>query len=412
MGAQYRGWRGPWIVRVVAAILLLSLLTPGCATRRLQRALDTRREGLYADPSGSPPAELFPIGAALRIEAAAELVRRQLLDAAAERELGEIAVAGGEDTGAPALVFTPDWPSLVVELRRAPERGEASVDLLVSLPGTATAEAGPLAMEQPVRVAALLPVELGARVLEEGGVELVAAVAQLDGVRVSVQLPGFPPGSGVLISGAAQGALREYLRESPLDTQPLARIERIGPEPGLLPVADVVVRTFPDGLPTLFVGIHTALPTVQPPTLGPADLRPVDEDWVLQVEQETLELALARAALAGYLDGGMIAPPDRPDLTQLHLDGTGFLARLRVWRFRPPPGTHDVEASGSLRWDTDHLVIRLERLELDGKGELARKRLPWEIPLPASALPWPLERLETLDGFLRAAGRIPGAEAE
>jgi hypothetical protein len=146
------------------------------------------------------------------------------------------------------------------------------------------------------------------------------------------------------------------------------------------------------------------------PSIAPGDLRPVDEDWMVQADQETLGLALARAALAGYLDGGMIAAPDRPDLSFLHLDGTGFLARVRVWRFRSPPGTHDLEASGALRWDVDHLVVRLETLELDGKGEVAKKRLPWEIPLPPMNLPWPLERLETIDGFLVGGGRIPAAD--
>ncbi len=410
MRAQYRGRPSAWITHVLAGLLLLALAAPGCATRRLQRALDSRLDALYAEPGDPPSPDRFPIGASLRIEAAAELVRRRVLRTIEERELAEIVVAGGAETGAPSLVFVPDWPELVVELRRAPERGDASVDLLVSVPGTASAEAGPLAMAQPVRVAALLPIELGARVLEKGGVELLAMVAQPDGVRVSVQLPAFPPGSGALISGAAQGALREHLRQTPLDAQPLASIERLGPEPGLLPLTDAVVRTFPDGLPTLFVGLHTALPTVGAPSIAPGDLRPVDEDWMVQADQETLGLALARAALAGYLDGGMIAAPDRPDLSFLHLDGTGFLARVRVWRFRSPPGTHDLEASGALRWDVDHLVVRLETLELDGKGEVAKKRLPWEIPLPPMNLPWPLERLETIDGFLVGGGRIPAAD--
>ncbi len=380
---------------------------PGCAPRRLRAALDARIAYLAEAPTEPPPVDRFPVGAALSIDAAGELVRRQILRTATERELDSILLS----EGVASLTFTPDWDAVVVELRRAPDRGEASVDLLVAVPGTVAGEAGPLAVEQGVRIAALLPIELGARVLESGGVELVALLTHPDGVRVSVQLPAFPPGTGALVSGAAQSALRESLRAVPLEAQRLAAVERLVPEPDLLPVTDATVLTFPGGSPILFVGLHTALPTRTPPGVVPGELEPAEgEDWVVRIDQEPLGTVLARAALGGHLGGGLIAPPDRPDLTHLHLDGTGFVAHLRIWRFRPPPGTHDVEASGSARWDGDHLVLRIEALQLEGKGEVAKKRLPWEIPLPPTALPWPLERLDTIDGALVAGGRIPPEE--
>lgn len=393
---------------MIVLVALVPLLAPGCATRRLQHALDRRIEALYAEPTAPSTEERYAVGAALTIDGAMELVRREILRMAEERELQTILLSEGPLPGMASVTFVPDWASLAVEIRQAPGRGQASADLLVAIPGTVSAEAGPLAVEQAVRVAALLPVELGARVLEEGGISLVAVVTHPDAVQVSIQLPAFPPGTGALVSGAAQAALRDHLRQGSQEAQELTRIEKLGPQPDVFPLSSAVVRTFPGGQRTIFVGLHSALPVVSSPSVEPAGLIPDEgEDWAVRIDQETLGLVLARLALSGQLGGGLIAPPDLPDLAHLHLDGTGFAAGIRIWRFRPPPGTHDLEISGAVSWDVDHLVLRVDAVEMEGKGEMTRWRLPREIPLPPTELPWPLDRLETVDGALVGGGRIP-----
>ena len=362
---------------------------------------------MFADRSAPSPEGLYPIAVALRSEAAAELVTRRVCQLAAEQGLDRLTLADTRATGLASVTFQPDWAAMVLELRPAPRRGEASLDLLASVPGTAEAAAGPLAMEQAIRLAVRLPVELGARVLDGGGLELVATLSSPDGVQLSVQLPGFPPGSGAVVSGTAQSALREHVRAAPPESWVLAEFDQLGPSPDLVPLREVSVFAFPDGLPVLFVGVHTALPVLGGGGIGPGDLLPVDEDWLLRVDQQTLTLILARAALAGRLGNGVIPAPDRLDVTHVHLDGTGFQADLRVWRFRPPPGILELSAVGRVSWEGEGLSLTVESLEMYGQGEIARKRTPWTLQLDALELPWPLERLDTVDGALVAAGRIP-----
>ncbi len=407
MRDQYRGWQA----RAIALVILVPLLAPGCAVRKLQGALDRRIETLYAAPVDTPDNDRFGAGAALTVDAATELVRREILRTVDEQELESILLSDGPIPGMASVVFVPDWEALAVELREAPGRGPASIDLLAAIPGILTAEAGPLAVEQTVRVAARLPLELGARVLDEGGLSLVAVVSHPDAAQVSIQLPAFPPGTGALVSGAAQTALRDHLRQRPPEAEELTRIERLGPQPDLLALSGAVVRTFPGGQPTIFIGLQPDLPRIEPPAVDPAGLSPEEgEDWTLRVDQEVLALVLARLALAGHLGGSMIAPPDVPDLSHLHLDGTGFAAGIRIWRFRPPPGTYDLEVNGALSWNVDHLEIRVDSLEMEGKGELSRWSLPMRIPLPPTEMLWPLDRVDTIDGALVGGGRIPPRE--
>ncbi len=389
--------------RLAALGLALVLLVPGCAARRIRLALQQRTAHVFAD--APPPSGVgnFQAGLGVMIPAVQAMAEEALVEhgPGLAEGLGDLSAPGMEN-----VALDLRWDGATVELRPAPPLGHSGVYLLLAVPGTVTADTPLVSLENRLRLSARLPLALQARVVEDRGLEVLAQLVDPDELLLALSLEGMPPGADGALSAALQARMRDDLREFPPDPIPLFATDDLFPESLHIPLAEATVLAFPGGRPTVFVGLQTSLPVDQVPGVDPVAMMPEEGDWVAQVDGDVIAAVLARAGLSGDLGVGIVSDPDRLDISDLALTDEGFRALVRVWRLKPPPMTVDLEATGSLGWNTDRLVLEIRTLERPDKGEVAARRLPLSLESAPVELPWPVDRLETVEGGIRVEGRM------
>ena len=207
------------------------------------------------------------------------------------------------------------------------------------------------------------------------------------------------------LSAAIQAAVREQVRKSPQETFTLFSTEGLLQDLTDLPLASAQVRAFPSGRPTLFVGLQTSLPIAGEPGVVPSELLPGESDWIARIDEDVLAAALARAGLSGKLRA--VRPPDRLEVTGLHLTDVGFGAELVLWRLRPPSGTHALEATGEIGWHDGVFKLTVATLERQDGGPVPGRKRPWTFDSPMPAATWGIDDISTTDGALIVRGRLP-----
>ncbi len=367
----------------------------------MKRALDLRIGQAFTE--AMPPAQTghYQVGVAVMAPAVESLVKGHL----------EAFGRGALDSTTPipgleSVELRLEWERLVVELRPAPELGPSAVFVLLAVPGAISAKVGGLTIEERLRISARLPLTFEGRVGADSSVELDCQVADVERLLVAVSLEGTPPGMDSAVSAGVQAHVRDRVREQPFEPLALGQLDAMLAFGGPLPLAAVDILAFPGGKPTIFVGALTTLPVDGEPGVDPRALLPGESDWAVQADDDVLAAFLARAGLSGKLGNGIVAPPDRLDLSELRLDEGGFWTRLHIWRLKPPSQVVDIEASGELGWKGDSLVLELQTLERPEKGELLAKRLPMTLELGPVDLPWPIDALETISGGVIVRGRV------
>ena len=297
------------------------------------------------------------------------------------------------------------WEELVTEIRPAPRLGPSSLYVLVAVPGVVKADAGVLAVENKLRLSARLPLTLEASVVGGSGLELRARVSAIEELLVAVSLQNVPPGMDSALSAAIQTAVREQVRQSPREAFTLLSTERLLPDLADLPLGSASVLAFPSGRPTLFVGLQTSLPVGAEPGVVPSDLLPGESDWVARIDAGVVAAALARAGLSGKLRA--VRPPDRLEVTTLHLTEQGFGAELVLWRLRPPSGAHELEATGGIEWQDGHFRLTVTTLERRDGGPIPGRKRPWTFDSPVPLSGWGIDDICLTDGALIVRGRLP-----
>jgi len=384
----------------------LAVLACGAGCQGVRAAFQQRVEQVYRDAVPPEGDGSFQVGFAMGVEALERLALDRVRAAAADETLPPTLAIEAPLPGLASFAVTPAWDDAVIRIRPAAVAGPSALELLAATSGTARASAGPLAMEQPVRLSLRAVVEIEAQVSDSGGVlQVRARIADPEQVRLRIMLEAAPPGMDLALSAAAEAHLRMAMRERPPDPWLLFQVgEERAPEP--LPLADVVVGCFPGGRSTVYLGVQTSLPVTGPPAVDAAALDPGDADWVLQVDQEPLQVMLARAALDGRLGGTLGGPSDRLDLLGLELDEEGFVADLRLWRVGPVPGTVDLRAGGELGFDGERLELTVRTLEQAAGRPVAQRKLPWTVRIEIPPLPLSVAAVETAAGALVIRGGV------
>jgi len=379
------------------------MLLPGCPGRRTRLAYDQRVAHLFTDVE-LPATDSYQAGMAVRPDAVeGALLRRYSVDEGGPLP-AEFTLAGVP--GLAGVAIQLDWTQLVLEIRPSSNGSPSSIDVLAAVPGVVQASAGLLAMEQDLRLTARLAVELEARVPEDGGLELVGT-PDAGAARLSVALPGFPPGLSTAISSTAELEFRRLLKEAADGDGAMALFKVPGDGAlGPLPLSGAVVRTFPAGRETLFIGFQTRLPVTAPPTVSALHLDPGDEDWVLRIDEQPLALALARTGLSGKLGAGLQRSSRQLDVQSLTLSETGFVAGVRLWKTAPPMSAIHVDVSGAVSLHDGKFILGVHTLEVDGRTQVGKRRLPWIMEFDIPQLPVTLESLHMLDGGLEIGGRL------
>jgi len=386
--------------RALALCGALSLI--GCPSPRIQTALDQRIHQVTTDVAPPETSDAFQVGIAAMIPAVEERVRDQLsaLGGTVLKEISAVDVPGTE-----GIKVALQWEELITEIRPAPGLGPSSLYLLVAVPGTVKADAGVLAVENDLRLTARLPLTLEASVIDGSGLRLGVRLSSVDELLVAVSLRGVPPGMDSALSAAIQTAVREQVRQSPQETLDLLRNDDLLPDLADVPLGSVSVRVFPAGRPTVFIGLQTSLPVETDPAVAPSELLPGESDWIARVDEAVVAAALARAGLSGKLR--TVRPPDRLEVTRLHMTDEGFGAEMVLWRLRPPAGRYELEATGDIEWCEEVVRLTVHTLERkDGEPVPGPKR-PWTYETPAPSTPWTIDDLFTTDGALVIRGRLP-----
>ena len=235
-----------------------------------------------------PPAAGYHGGMAVRVGA----LEQALLGRFALEEDGplpaELTLAGVP--GLAEVVIQLEWERLVLQIGPSSNGSPSSLDVLAAVPGSIQASAGLLAVQQEIRITARLAVELGARVPDGGGLELMGS-PDPDSARLAVVLPGFPPGLASAVSSTAEVEFRRLLRAARADSAGEGHVLIALPADGAfgsLSLSGASVRTFPAGRDTLFIGFHTTLPVTAPSTVSALHLDPGDQDWVLRIDEQPL----------------------------------------------------------------------------------------------------------------------------
>lgn len=380
--------------------MIATVALTGCPARHLRRALDLRISETFTDVPPPRGGDAFQIGVAASVPAVQERLRASVaaIGGLGLRELDALSLPG-----LGGIRLTLSWDDLVTELR--PTADPSAVHLLLALPGTVRADAGILAVENPLRLSARVPLALEASLSGGNGLELLAHIGPPDDLLMAVSLQGVPPGMDSALSATLQSAVREHLRTTPPAPIPLVAVERLPGGEGTISLADARVLAFPGGRPTLFLGLQTSLPVSAAPSVVPEDLLPGEEDWAVKIDQQVVSAILARAALSG--NASPVKLPDRLEPLTLEMSPQGFVAEIVLWRLRPPARRIELVATGGIAWEEDRLALTILDLTRADGGPIPGRKLPWHYRTPPLDTPWGITTLETVDGALFASGSFP-----